>query len=153
MKKLINEVVVIIVLVLAMYLISTSGIIFESGNIKDNTIDNRNYIKDNGSSLITGKTITDSRINKLKKAKENLVLYRLYKRNKLIEPVLVVLDDRSIDINTANAYELTFLNGIGKSLSKRIIAYRVENGVFYYIEDLVKVKGIGQKKLEKILTQ
>ncbi len=152
MKKLVNEIIVILVLILAMYLISTSGIVFEEDKTKNGETNVNNNFTSNGNILET-KIEEDTRIKKLRKAKESLMLYRLYKKDKLIEPVLVVLDDRSIDLNTANAYELTFLKGIGKSLSQRIVEYRIENGAFYSVEDIVKVKGIGKKKLEKIVNQ
>ncbi|MCD6539141.1 MAG: helix-hairpin-helix domain-containing protein [Candidatus Omnitrophica bacterium] len=39
---------------------------------------------------------------------------------------------------------------IGEVLAKRIISYREKNGPFQSIEDLKKVKGIGEKKLKAI---
>jgi competence protein ComEA len=54
-----------------------------------------------------------------------------------------------VNINTANAKELTSLKGIGKALAERIIADRKENGPFSTPEDLTRVKGIGKKTLEK----
>lgn len=48
-----------------------------------------------------------------------------------------------ININVATAEELMLLPGIGTELSERIIAYRLENGPFESIEELVNVKGIG----------
>ena len=47
-----------------------------------------------------------------------------------------------LNINTATKEELIKLYGIGKVLSERIIDYREENGKFYVIEDIMKVKGI-----------
>ncbi len=153
MKKLVNEVITILLLILAMYLISTAGINEQTGLAEQNKKHTNNTSESQQATLNKEYQLADTRIKKLKKAKESLGLYRLYKGEKLIEPVAVVIDGRSIDINTANAYQLTFLRGIGKALSKRIIEYRIENGIFYNIEDLVKVKGIGKKKLAKILNQ
>ena len=51
-----------------------------------------------------------------------------------------------LDLNTASKEELMSINGIGPVLSARIIAGRPYKSV----DDLLKVKGIGQKKLEKI---
>lgn len=56
-----------------------------------------------------------------------------------------------IDINTADQAQLDALPGIGEATAKKIIDYRRENGPFHHAEDLIGVKGIGQKKLDNIL--
>jgi len=61
-----------------------------------------------------------------------------------------ISDALAVDINAADASALTELNGVGPSTAKKIIAYRTENGPFASCDDLVKVKGIGKKTLEKI---
>lgn len=55
-----------------------------------------------------------------------------------------------ININTADAEELTALPGIGEKISERIIEYRTENGRFYSIEEIMEVSGIGEAKFEAI---
>lgn len=55
-----------------------------------------------------------------------------------------------ININTASAAELEALSGIGKALSQRIIAYRMANGPFASVEDVLKVKGIGSALFDDI---
>lgn len=55
-----------------------------------------------------------------------------------------------VNVNTANADELKTLPGIGSKTAERIIEYRKENGNFKSKEELLNVKGIGKKKLEKI---
>jgi comEA protein len=56
----------------------------------------------------------------------------------------------SIDINSASLEELTSLPGIGGEMARRIAEYRTAHGPFASAEDLLDVKGIGPKKLEKI---
>ncbi len=55
-----------------------------------------------------------------------------------------------ININTAMAGDLTRLPGIGEVMAERIIDYRTKHGGFKSTEELMKVKGIGEKKFEKI---
>lgn len=55
-----------------------------------------------------------------------------------------------IDINTADAGTLDRLPGVGPVISQAIIDYRNANGPFRSVEDLMKVKGIGPKKMEQI---
>lgn len=57
---------------------------------------------------------------------------------------------RPISLNTADAQTLELLPGVGPVLAKRIIAYRNEIGGFRSVDDLLDVKGIGEKTLEKI---
>ena len=56
-----------------------------------------------------------------------------------------------IDINRADAEQLTALPGIGEVLSRRIVAYREENGSFLSTQELQNVEGIGEKRLDAIL--
>ena len=55
-----------------------------------------------------------------------------------------------VNINTADANVLvTELSGIGAAKAAAIVAYREANGPFKRLEDLVRVKGVGEKTLEK----
>ena len=55
-----------------------------------------------------------------------------------------------VNINTATIEELSKIKGIGESTAKKIIEYREANGKFESIDDIKKVKGIGDKKYEQI---
>ena len=55
-----------------------------------------------------------------------------------------------IDINNATESELSKLDGIGSVLAKRIVSYRMSNGLFSNVEDIKKVVGIGDTLFTKI---
>jgi competence protein ComEA len=55
-----------------------------------------------------------------------------------------------VDLNSANQKQLETLPGIGPALADRIIKHRTKNGRFKRIEDLMNVKGIGEKKFLKL---
>ena len=55
-----------------------------------------------------------------------------------------------VDINAASASELQKLPGIGPAYSKRIVEWRNENGPFTSIDQLLEIKGIGEKRLANI---
>ncbi|HPD18893.1 MAG TPA: helix-hairpin-helix domain-containing protein [Candidatus Goldiibacteriota bacterium] len=55
-----------------------------------------------------------------------------------------------INLNTASMEEIDKLPGIGKTISLRIIEYREKNNGFKNTEELKKIKGITEKKFEKI---
>lgn len=57
--------------------------------------------------------------------------------------------DTAININTADVATLASLNGVGQSKAEAIVAYREANGPFAVTADLSKVKGIGERTVEK----
>ena len=58
-----------------------------------------------------------------------------------------------VNVNKASVAELETVKGIGPMLAQRIITDREANGRFEQLDDLVRVPGIGQAKLEKIKSQ
>ena len=54
-----------------------------------------------------------------------------------------------VNINTANAAQLSTLDLIGIKRAADIISFREENGSFKFIEEITKVKGVGVKTLER----
>lgn len=59
----------------------------------------------------------------------------------------------AVNINTATQAQLETLPDIGPSKAQAIIEYRKANGSFKSVDDLKKVKGIGDKTLAKLKSQ
>jgi competence protein ComEA len=85
--------------------------------------------------FVFGKIYKNSRGNENEKEEANVSLYSE--------------DNFKININKAPLESLILIPGIGEKIAKRIIEER-EKKKFSKIEDLLKVKGIGNKKIEKI---
>ena len=63
---------------------------------------------------------------------------------------LVPEPDGPVNVNTAGVEELCTMKHIGPATAEAIILEREQNGPFYYREDLLNVKGIGEKTLQKM---
>ena len=55
----------------------------------------------------------------------------------------------AVNLNTASAQELQAIKGIGPSTAAKIIEYR-KNNPFDTIDEVMNVKGIGEKKFARI---
>jgi competence protein ComEA len=56
----------------------------------------------------------------------------------------------AINLNTATLEQLETLPGIGRKTAERIVEYRTKSGTFKRIEELMNVKGIGEKSFLKL---
>jgi competence protein ComEA len=58
-----------------------------------------------------------------------------------------------VNINTAPAEQLERLPGVGPKTAARIVEYRQKNGGFKKVEELMNVRGIGEKAFLKMKSQ
>jgi competence protein ComEA len=58
-----------------------------------------------------------------------------------------------VNINTAGVEQLTALPGVGARLAARIVEYRQKQGGFKSTQELLNVKGIGERSFQKIQSQ
>jgi len=56
----------------------------------------------------------------------------------------------AVNLNTATIDQLEELPGVGPATAQRILDYRQKNGSFKKVEDLMNVKGIGEKSFLKL---
>jgi len=56
----------------------------------------------------------------------------------------------TVDLNSASVSDLESLPGVGRRTAERIVEYRQKNGAFKKIEELMNVKGIGEKSFLKL---
>ena len=57
---------------------------------------------------------------------------------------------KAINLNLATVDQLETLPGIGRKTAERIVEHRTKNGNFKKIEELMNVKGIGEKSFLKL---
>jgi competence protein ComEA len=55
-----------------------------------------------------------------------------------------------VNINQASPAEIARLPRVGLKLAERIVEHRKEHGAFKRIEDLMEVKGVGEKKFTSL---
>lgn len=56
----------------------------------------------------------------------------------------------TVRLNSATKAELMTLPGVGETIAERILHYRIDHGRFNTVRDLLKVKGVGEKKLLRL---
>ncbi len=69
------------------------------------------------------------------------------------ENIISNISLEKVNLNTASKSELITLPGIGPALAERIVAYRDEFGPFTEIDELMNVKGIGEKSVARLSGQ
>lgn len=75
----------------------------------------------------------------------------VFKEKMTLEEADIVMRERlRINVNAASIDQLVSIPGIGPGLASEISAYRASGGTFLCTEDLLRIHGIGPKKLEKI---
>lgn len=58
--------------------------------------------------------------------------------------------NKKININTATKTDLEAIIGIGPRTAEKIVEYRKSHGIFKRVEDIKNVKGITEKRFDKI---
>ena len=64
--------------------------------------------------------------------------------------ITATTEAQRLDINRATVEELQSLPGIGEVLARRVVERRTVRGLFNTVEDLLEVKGIGEKRLNSL---
>ncbi len=55
-----------------------------------------------------------------------------------------------VNVNTATVEELAKLPGVGEVIAQRIVNHREKSGKFKKVDELLVIRGISRKKLEKL---
>ncbi len=63
----------------------------------------------------------------------------------------VTLSENALDLNSAALEDLIELEGVGESTAQKILDFREKMRPFETVEDLLLIKGFGEKKLLKLL--
>jgi comEA protein len=84
---------------------------------------------------------------KLEKLNDSLLIIAENKTSNSNKPALL---KTKINLNTALTADLILLPGVGEVTAEKIIEYREKTGGFKSIHQIKEIKGIGEKKFEKI---
>jgi competence protein ComEA len=94
-------------------------------------------------------------VNQALKISDEMIVYVAEKGEKFeLDPATALSDPADekttvININSADETVLQTLNGVGPAKAQSIISYREENGPFTSLEQLLEVRGIGEKTIEQ----
>jgi competence ComEA-like helix-hairpin-helix protein len=100
-------------------------------------------------SSLEAKPLNDEQLSRLKKLNTIKDSLTAGKDELKLSPKETSLN-RKIDINKATAEELEMLPGVGKQTAVRILEYRNRHNGFRKTDELMDVKGIGEKKFSKL---
>ena len=68
----------------------------------------------------------------------------------LADAATVATPSGVVNLNTADAAQLSFLPRVGPKVAQRIIEYRMQHGAFHKSSDLMQVKGFGEKRFNQV---
>jgi len=104
--------------------------------------------------LLTQKLFVEEKLMKLNKMKIACVLVLCLGMTISSASILAQKSSpaasEKINLNSATLDQLQTLPGIGPSIAKSIIDHRTKAGKFSRIEEIINVKGVGEKKFQKI---
>jgi competence protein ComEA len=66
------------------------------------------------------------------------------------KPAVAAASTQVINLNTATAIQIATLPGIGPKTADLIVQYRQKNGSFKKVEEIMNVRGIGEKTFLKL---
>ena len=69
---------------------------------------------------------------------------------KSAKPVVAAASTEIINLNTATAAQIATLPGIGPKTADLIVQYRQKNGMYKKIEEIMNVRGVGEKSFLKL---